>query len=847
LEKPRFCLSLCALCPLWLQSTFRFRRAAGAAVLLGALLAAVCGFAPVRAMIERLYSIKEVISASKVVAEGGIESINAEEQVVVIAVKNTIKGKCTFEKIKILANTGQVWHPKALLRNLKTGEPALVFYDVDGNILPGLVYSCGLWFQIYGDLEKKEAWSFVHVELLMNRAYAGPAAEFIAIVKDAVAGKREPPAPDPKRPPVTREDLLGKEACAAPAAAPARAGTVDQLDGYEDCQDWQVEYWGQPAEASCPEMEGRGKVLLVSYGGKPHEKYIPEAARGDGEHHDKVAVTRVLEADFSQAGRLLFEAANQSAKAIKLSWAIYTMDWQYFESPCVELAAGQRRLNLQIDLAAQNFKCAASQWKPTSALLNRQRVSKLCLVIEGPPEKGNLLIDRVRLDYGSPFVRSLPLPGAGKARTGVSWVDYEGNGNYGAFVCCADGDGNRLYKNNGADFKDVTEEAGLKGFSQGAAWADYDGDGALDLALAKPLRLFHNEGGRFRDVTKTLPPIAEGNARGVAWVDVNGDGRPDLLFPSGEQGLAVFLNLPCQKVNEAQFVDASKQWGLGSQGLGLGAGDWLAPSDYDGDGFTDFLYNHGRTLLAHNEEGKAFRQAAKCGIVFAAEQALGVAWGDYDNDGALDVFVPQSGKCCLFHNNKDGTFTNVIDQVGALAKMPRNARSAAWGDVNRDGFLDLVVGFSDGPALLFLSDGKGKFLPGIPLDAFKCAWNATGMAFGDFDHDGNLDLLIAGEEGAGVLVNGCPPAAPERVPLTVRLPRSAAPGALIRLYTKEDKPLGVRQAGLVSNFNSQEPPETLFYVPPGEYKVNVLFTNGQARHRALWVEEKGLVWEVPRP
>lgn len=791
-------------------------------------------------MIEKLYSIKEVINDSKVVVEGRIESVDPDEQIVVIAVKNTIKGKCTFERIRVLVNTGQMWHPKALLKNLKSAEPALLFYDVDGTILPGLVYSCGLWFQIYGDLGA-DHWSFVHVELLMNRAYAGPAAELIPIVKDAVAGKREPPGPDPKRPPVTRADLLGQEASVAKAAGPPDA-TLDQLDGYESCENWRVAEWGHSADVSCMEMEGRGKVLWVSYGGKPREKYIPEAARGDGEHLDKVAVIRNLEADFSQASRLLFEASNQSAKAIRLSWAIYTMDWQNFESPALELAAGQRRLNLAVDLAAQNFKCRASNWQHTSALLNRHSATKLCLVIEGAPEEGSLLVDRVRLDSGSPFVRSIPLPAVGKERTSVSWADYEGNGNYGVYICCADGDGNRLYRNAGAGFKDVTEECGLKGFSQGASWADYDGDGALDLAWARPPRLFHNEAGRFRDVSQLLPSTPEGKARGVAWVDVNGDGRPDLLFANGEQGISVFLNQP--EANCA-FKDASQQWGLGKQGLGLGAGDWPAPADYDGDGFTDFLYHHGRTLLAHNEDGKTFCQAAKCGIAFAAEQVLGVAWGDYDNDGALDVFVPQTGKSCLFHNNRDGTFSNVIEEAGGLAKMPRNARSAAWADVNRDGCLDLVVGFSDGPGMLFLSDGKGKFLPGASLAAFKCAWNATGMAFADFDHDGYLDLLIAGEEGAGILVNGCPAGAANRVALVVRLPRSSAPGALVRLYTEADMPLGVRQVGLVTNFNSQEPLEAFFYVCPGQYKTSVMFSNGQVRQGALRVGGNGLVWEVP--
>ena len=825
------------------------RHAWYAAVLVAALVTAFLA-SPARALIERLYSIKEVIGASKVIAEGEIESIDNEEQTLVIKVKNTVKGKCKFEKVNVNVGTGQVWHPKALLKNMKTGEPALVFYDIDGSVLPGLVYSCGLWFQIYGDLEK-DSWHFVHIELLMNRAYTGAAAELIAIVKDAVAGKREPPGPNDKLPPVTREALLGEaDAAAGKSSKPPPPGDLDKVDGYEDAH-WSVEAWGYPAEAKLVDLPGRGKVLQISYGGDIPGAYIHPAARGSGKRN-KTVVTRVVDADFSKATRLLFEASNETNAVAKLSWAFATMDWQMFECPPIELPPKARKLDLEVDLTAKNFKCAASNWQHTSALLNPQRVTKLRLFISDPPDEGALRIDRMRLDTGSPFVRSIPLAGKSAKKTSVSWVDYDGDGFYDVLICAPDGDGMRLYRNDRAEFKDVTAEAGLSGGCETAAWADYDGDGFPDLACAKPPRLFHNEKGKLADVSRLLPAMTPGNARGVAWMDVNGDGKPDLVFTNGEEGISLFLN---QGSGDKRFKDVSSEWGLGKGGLGAGAGDWLTPADYDGDGFTDFLYNHGRTLLARNDEGKTFRAAADSKIVFAADQVLGMAWGDFNNDGALDVFIPQSGKSCLFRNNNDGTFTNVMPLLGGLARMRAFARTAAWGDVNRDGFLDLVVGFADGPAILYLSDGKGKFADGVPLGAFKCAMNATGMAFADADNDGDLDLLIAGEEAAGILVNACPPAVvgqpgkPDQrcVPVRVRVPRTVAPGALVRLYTAADKPLGVRQAGLVTNFNSQEPPEAFFYVPQGKYKLAVLLTNGVAKQTTVNVEEGGLVWEVPRP
>jgi hypothetical protein len=327
-------------------------------------------------------------------------------------------------------------------------------------------------------------------------------------------------------------------------------------------------------------------------------------------------------------------------------------------------------------------------------------------------------------------------------------------------------------------------------------------------------------------------------AQGAVWLDANGDGRPDVLLTS-KQSAALLLNLG---QGQERFKDGGAAWGLAALTAPLG----LSVADLDGDGFNDVLCHQGKGLLLRNEEGKSFRPLPNARLDYSTAQPLGAAWGDYDNDGSLDLFVPQDGKCRLYRNNNDLTFTDVIAQAGDLAKLKGNARTAAWGDVNLDGNPDLIVGFAEGPARIYLGDGKGKFTLGQSLSAFECSRGASGMALGDWDGDGDMDLLVLGEKAAGILINQCPRPAGMSV-LRVRLPATRSLGALVRLYDKADKPMGVRQVGLAGSFSSQEPAEAFFAVKPGNYKVAVTYTSGETKQSAVTVSDKGYLLKVPLP
>src|SRR5262249_55849661 len=138
------------------------------------------------------------------------------------------------------------------------------------------------------------------------------------------------------------------------------------------------------------------------------------------------------------------------------------------------------------------------------------------------------------------------------------------------------------------------------------------------------------------------------------------------------------------------FVDVSAQVGLGADGLGSTVkGDTLTVCDVNGDGRPDVLYGAGTGLLLLNRP-RGFVEARDCGIVYKPGR-VGPVFGDFDGDGHPDLFVPQAGGCKLFRNDGKGQFTDVTRAAG-LDQDFGMATCAAWGDLDNDGHLDLVIG-----------------------------------------------------------------------------------------------------------------------------------------------------------
>jgi hypothetical protein len=291
---------------------------------------------------------------------------------------------------------------------------------------------------------------------------------------------------------------------------------------------------------------------------------------------------------------------------------------------------------------------------------------------------------------------------------------------------------NHLYRNKGnGTFEDVTNRAGLAqgGWGQGACAGDYDNDGHEDLFVTYwgQNHLYHNKGnGAFEDVTKQAGLI-EGRTRwgaGCAFLDYDRDGRLDLIAanyidldlsstPTPDSGLCRYKGIPVA---------------CGPPGL---------PG--------------GKNVLYRNKDGKTFEDVSdKAGITRAkGTYGLGVATLDFDDDGWVDVYVANdSNPSALYRNNRDGTFTDIGVMAGCAYSQdgkPQAGMGIAVGDYDRNGTMDIFkTNFGGDTSTLYANTGDGlcddrTFAGGIGINT---RWLGWGVGFLDLDSDGWLDLFL---------------------------------------------------------------------------------------------------------
>ncbi len=338
---------------------------------------------------------------------------------------------------------------------------------------------------------------------------------------------------------------------------------------------------------------------------------------------------------------------------------------------------------------------------------------------------------------------------AGAAARGVAIVDADEDGDLDVYVS-VHGGANALLINEGGLAFTSGGHALLRGVGAGmsAVWADVTGDGHRDVYLVRDgqanLLLRADGAGGYLDAT--FGPAGDtGPGTSVAAADYDRDGLLDLYVVNG--GTANVLLRGVADMGVAWFM--MNQMGIiADTGNGAGA----AWGDYDNDGDQDLyltnrftanrLFQNGGTLGWYNATGT--------GVLADTGNGAGAAWGDYDNDGDLDLYVANDGQADLLIRNDRGTWALI---VGSALGDVGHGRGVAWGDLDNDGDLDLYLARHDEPDLTLRNDGGGVFTR-IPVGVATAAGVAEGVALGDLDGDGDLDVYIANDGGpSGLLLN----------------------------------------------------------------------------------------------
>jgi enediyne biosynthesis protein E4 len=347
---------------------------------------------------------------------------------------------------------------------------------------------------------------------------------------------------------------------------------------------------------------------------------------------------------------------------------------------------------------------------------------------------------------------------------GVAVGDYDNDGFDDLFITTM-GQSHLFHNNGNGTFTDVTQKAGLMGpkeFSTSAAWVDYDRDGELDLVVANyvqwslegdlyctldgksksyctpesykgtAVRLWHNRGdGTFEDATKKAG-LAEPTSKtlGIAILDYDNDGWPDILFSNDTQPNKLYRNNGNGSFTEKAVVAgiAFSEDGVARAGMGVDA------ADYDRSGAASILITNfaNQMLSLYHNEGKGLfvdeAPRSEVGRATLLTLGFGCFFFDYDLDGWPDIFIANGHidgdiqrvqpnvkyamPPHLFRNVGKGDFQEVTKTLGTAFNTPRVGRGAAYGDINNDGRLDLLLSTNGGPTFLFENDAT----PGFPAN-----------------------------------------------------------------------------------------------------------------------------------
>lgn len=356
----------------------------------------------------------------------------------------------------------------------------------------------------------------------------------------------------------------------------------------------------------------------------------------------------------------------------------------------------------------------------------------------------------VNAQYFTNVTGIAPAQDVGDSRA-VNWIDYDNDGDLDLYITNGpqSGENNFFYENNGdGTFTKITSIAIAQDgkASDGSSWGDYDNDGYLDLFVANWWNqnnlLYRNNGDKtftFQNINISAEPS---NSETGSWNDFDKDGDLDLYVCNSYS--PTLRNYFYINNGDGTFTKAASGSLVTDQFFSRNA-DW---ADYDNDGWVDLFVpneeNQKNNLYKNNGDG-TFTKITAGDIVNDAGNSTGSSWGDYDNDGDYDLIVCNwKGKNFLYNNNGDGTFTKVMQ--GEIVTDTSLSFGSVWGDIDNDGDLDLYIAnaFSGSPVnnYLYINNGDGTFTRNITDASVTGGGWSYGAAMADYNNDGYLDLAV---------------------------------------------------------------------------------------------------------
>lgn len=335
---------------------------------------------------------------------------------------------------------------------------------------------------------------------------------------------------------------------------------------------------------------------------------------------------------------------------------------------------------------------------------------------------------------------------------GVYWFDYNNDGLPDMFAANITNQNNILFRNDGSgNFTKITAGALVNdgGFSYGASIGDFNNDSYPDIFVvnggssASQNNFFYtnNGDGTFTKITAGIFVNEIGNSWGSSSVDYDNDGKLDIYTANFNRNNFLY------KGNGDGTFTKITAGAIVNDGGGSVTCAW---GDYDNDGFQDvFVANSNfsageNNFLYKNNGGGSFTKITAGNIVTDGGNSTGASWGDYDNDGDIDLFVTNyfSENNFLYRNDGSGTFTKIT--TGDIVNDGGASVGSAWGDYDNDGDLDLFVSNDNNQnEFLYNNNGNGTFTKVITGDIVNSAGRSNGSAWGDYDLDGDLDLYVA--------------------------------------------------------------------------------------------------------